>query len=63
MLANVERATKSPLNASRWCLSLSCGHEKWVTSKSKPKTQFVVCDPCSEGELRQAATGRRSKKA
>jgi hypothetical protein len=34
---------QSPMNAQRWCLTLQCGHELWVTATRKPKTQTVKC--------------------
>lgn len=43
----VLRATRSPMNASRWCLDLECGHEVWVTSKAKPQKKFEYCYTCN----------------
>jgi len=42
----VLRAFRSPLNPQRWCLTLECGHEVWVTSKSRPKRQTAKCENC-----------------
>lgn len=43
---NVESVKQSPLNARRWCVNLSCGHETWITSKRKPTRKHV---PCAKG--------------
>lgn len=37
-------AHQSPMNASRWCVLLKCGHEVWVTRAGRPK--LVLCDQC-----------------
>ena len=37
---------RSPMNAKRWSLTLSCGHEVWVTSTRKPKTKTAKCAKC-----------------
>lgn len=42
----VLRATRSPMNASRWCLDLACGHEQWITSQRKP-AKFAYCYICN----------------
>lgn len=43
----VTRADRSPMNLRRWCLTLSCGHEVWVTQTSWPKTRKrVTCKRC-----------------
>lgn len=44
----VQRVDRSPMNPKRWCLTLSCGHEVWVTSKSKPTRMKAMCDTCKE---------------
>lgn len=44
----VQRVDQSPMNPQRWCLTLSCGHEEWVTSKSKPKRMKMKCSQCPE---------------
>ena len=42
----VQRADQSPMNAKRWCLLLSCGHEKWVTATRRPQRMKERCDQC-----------------
>lgn len=42
----IERIDPSPMNPQRWCLQLSCGHEEWVTSKSKPTRRAIRCSKC-----------------
>lgn len=42
----VQSVKQSPMNAMRWMLTLSCGHETWVTSKSKPKRMKEFCPTC-----------------
>ena len=44
----VVSATQSPMNALRWSLSLSCGHDVWVTSKSKPTRKLWLCARCEQ---------------
>lgn len=46
---DVIRATRSPMNAKRWCLSLTCGHETWVTATRQPKIKRVDCTGCARG--------------
>lgn len=43
----VVRVDRAPLNAKRWCLQLSCGHDRWVTRSSKPKIQSHYCERCA----------------
>lgn len=42
----VQRADQSPMNPKRWCLTLSCGHEVWVTANRKPTRMKAECDRC-----------------
>lgn len=42
----VQRVTQSPVNPTRWVLDLLCGHEVWVTSKSRPTRETVRCPKC-----------------
>jgi hypothetical protein len=41
---SVVRVTQSPVNPQKWCLDLSCGHEKWVRGKRKPSKRVVPCN-------------------
>lgn len=50
MTRKVVRITQSPMNATRWCLELECGHDNWVTAKRRPTTQAVPCSRCGEAE-------------
>lgn len=34
------------LNAHRWLLVFSCGHEQWVTRRSKPRAKTGNCNQC-----------------
>lgn len=45
-LMTVQRVTQSPMNPLRWCLTLSCRHDVWVTSKRKPTRMKEFCDRC-----------------
>lgn len=47
MKVKVVRVTQSPLNSRRWSLELSCGHETWITSDSRPKRRTYDCGACS----------------
>jgi hypothetical protein len=38
---------RSPMNAKRWCLTLQCGHETWVSAVRKPKTKTAACSACA----------------
>lgn len=40
----VVRVTRSPMNPLRWCLQLECGHDIWVTAKTKPARKFEYCE-------------------
>ena len=42
----VMRADQSPMNPTRWCLGLDCGHEEWVYSLSRPTRTTEYCDKC-----------------
>jgi len=42
----VQRVDQSPMNARRWCLTLSCGHEVWVTAVRKPQRMKAECERC-----------------
>ena len=42
----VTRVTQSPLNTSRWCLDLACGHEVWMTANQKPRRKQATCARC-----------------
>jgi hypothetical protein len=44
----VVSAKQSPLNPTRWCCTLQCGHDMWVTSKRKPKAKLLDCQRCRE---------------
>lgn len=45
----VLRIDRSPMNAKRWTLSLSCGHEVWVTATKKPARKTAKCPTCARG--------------
>jgi hypothetical protein len=47
--AKVIRAKQSPVNATRWCLDLDCGHKQWITSERRPKMKWVVCQEEHDG--------------
>ncbi len=34
---------RSPLYPQRWCMGLACGHDVWVTSKTRPKRKTEEC--------------------
>lgn len=46
--ARIETVKQSPLNALRWCLQLDCGHDQWVTAKSRPTRRTIRCSRCVE---------------
>lgn len=37
---------QSPMNAKQWLCQLDCGHDQYVTSKSRPTRQTLRCDKC-----------------
>ena len=41
---------QSPMNPVRWCLTLACRHEIWVTAKRRPMTKVVDCKECDTQE-------------
>jgi hypothetical protein len=49
-LRQVVRIDQSPMNARQWCVQLSCGHDEYVTRKSKPQMKFMICQKCSGRE-------------
>lgn len=43
----VVRVDRSPMNAKRWCLTLVCAHEVWITKARRPKAAGQVrCGKC-----------------
>jgi hypothetical protein len=52
----VTRVTQSPMNALRWVLDLACGHEAFVTSKSKPRRTKAKCEKCGCDPLTKPIT-------
>ena len=48
----------SPLNDQRWNVEFSCGHEVWVTRKSRPKAATMICPDCDL----EAKDAERSRK-
>jgi hypothetical protein len=50
-IRTVQRVDQSPMNPKRWCLTLSCRHEVWVTASRKPQRMKMPCDRCSKVEL------------
>lgn len=42
----VRRVTQSPMNPHRWLFDLECGHEEWVTSKTRPARKRAECGKC-----------------
>jgi hypothetical protein len=43
----VVRVDQSPMNAKRWTLMLSCGHEVWITAAKKPVRKTATCSKCT----------------
>jgi predicted RNA-binding Zn-ribbon protein involved in translation (DUF1610 family) len=43
---HVVSVKKSMLNEKQWCLLLKCGHEVWVTRKSRPSVKTIRCWEC-----------------
>ena len=39
----VVRVDRSPMNSGRWCLTLECGHEHWVTATRRPSASKFPC--------------------
>ena len=58
MLRSVSRVDQSPMNPKRWCITMDCGHETWVTrERGKPKASGkAFCEKCSKDEQKSAAT-------
>ena len=40
----------SPLNPVCWNVTLECGHNHWVTQKTRPKLKTKGCGPCRDGQ-------------
>ena len=56
--AKVLRSTKSPMNGTRWCLDLDCGHEQWITSRRRPKMKTAICQE-EHGETQERDSLKR----
>ena len=37
---------QSPLNPLQWNVSLDCGHDVWMTRRSKPSRKTLRCEKC-----------------
>jgi len=46
--SRIESVKQGPLNPLRWCLQLDCGHDQWVTAKSRPTRQTIRCGRCAD---------------
>lgn len=46
------------MNATRWVADLACGHETWVTRKSRPTANRLSCPKCDGGK-KAKEEGRR----
>jgi hypothetical protein len=44
VVLRVDRTDKKDV----WCLTLGCGHELWITSKSEPFAKSKPCPTCKE---------------
>jgi hypothetical protein len=44
----VVRIDRSPMNACRWLVGLSCGHEIWIGAKRKPTRKTYKCVTCEK---------------
>jgi len=53
MLRNVMRVDRSPLNRMRWCLHLVCGHDEWMTSRTRPLRKHHWCSICALDERKR----------
>lgn len=45
----VATVTQSPMNANRWLVTLTCGHEVWKTATRRPKAHRLPCHECANG--------------
>jgi hypothetical protein len=50
-MRQVMRVDQSPMNPKQWCLTMSCGHETWVTRRTRPKIRFTACAKCGESKV------------
>lgn len=50
ILKRVTRMDQSPMNVQRWCFTLECGHEVWLTRKRRPSKvpARLACERCTE---------------
>lgn len=44
--SRIEAIRQSPMNPKQWCCQLDCGHDQWITAKSRPTRQTLRCDRC-----------------
>lgn len=44
MKQQISRVVQSPMNARRWSIELACGHEVWVTSRTRPRKESIFTD-------------------
>ena len=51
MKRNILKVMQSWMYASRWLLTLDCGHEVWTTFAKRPKAKAVACPRCAPQEM------------
>lgn len=51
----VRTAEQSPLDPRRWCVTLSCGHEAWITADRRPLRRTTR--DCPHGCQREPGRG------
>ncbi len=53
----IRSAVRSPLNSGQWLLTLECGHEQWVTQKTRPRRRMQCrVAICALGTLKDTVT-------
>jgi len=45
-MKKINSIKQSPVNYLRWCCSLECGHDQWITAKQKPTRKLMRCQCC-----------------
>lgn len=42
----VVHVAQSPMNPKRWCATLACNHEVWMTAAKRPMRKALPCSVC-----------------
>jgi hypothetical protein len=60
-ICNVLSVKPSPLNHLQWNVSLDCGHDVWITRRSRPSLKKLRCEKCEARPPAKEPLGKQSE--